>query len=819
MRIGHGHSWLLTPAWIVAATAVSWSARAEEAAPAPGLAEEHGGVVYSGEFDVGYRAFVVRPPHSAFPWVRPGSPANINRNNISKFEEYGRVPPGPYAEYLRVNLQTRDGTYESELRADNIGNNNQRFIFDATKAGEHYLTVMWDQIPHLYNTSAQSIWNGVGTNNLTTSVRIPGSTATANAVGIARMNAALAGRFNTIDVGIQRNKGAVAYRWTPDPNWDVRVAYSNEKREGTQIAGVAIGNLPATSIQHLQAPRPINDTTQIAKLGTQYFGATPWGGRYNVNLAGGASLYQNEYSSYTLENPFYDNSTAANRASFPQYARISLMPSNEAYNSTVTSGIDLPWKSRWNSTVQYTTMRQNDPFIPFTSNVNVYLPNGMPAFTTASLPASSLHGEVNTLLYNTNLTSQLGQDVRTTFRYRYYDNDNQTPELLLPRYVVEDSSQTLAGGLYRDGGSGRRSLAYSYTKQNVSEEAQWRPAKWATLGATAGWERWDRTRREANVTNEYLGRLTGDFKVDDWATLRSSVQYSERRYDNYDALSLARYVWYDPTNTTNGQGVTNINLRKFDLANRNQTKANVFLDLTPFSDTPLSGLTMSPTGGLRFESYPDDPNFFGLRKSNTWNAGIDSTYLFQDGSSITASYLHEIYDRSLVGGNQTTATILGTITAPPLNMYTSQTYEKVDTVIIAANIALIPGKLDMKTSYAVSVSNEDWNFAPYGSAPVPLCGGVACSGYPTVTTRFQRLDGSLKYTVDPTAVTQIGWSGEMFIKLRYIWENNRVSNWQQDLASPYLYLVDSGIARAISMGATNPNYNAQFVQLSLNARW
>ena len=56
--------------------------------------------------------------------------------------------------------------YWNELRADNIGYNNQRYIFDYSKAGEHYLTVSWDQIPHLYSTSAQNIWNGVGTNNL-----------------------------------------------------------------------------------------------------------------------------------------------------------------------------------------------------------------------------------------------------------------------------------------------------------------------------------------------------------------------------------------------------------------------------------------------------------------------------------------------------------------------------------------------------------------------------------------------------------------------------------------------------------------------------
>jgi hypothetical protein len=37
--------------------------------------------------------------------------------------------------------------------------------------------------------------------------------------------------------------------------------------------------------------------------------------------------------------------------------------------------------------------------------------------------------------------------------------------------------------------------------------------------------------------------------------------------------------------------------------------------------------------------------------------------------------------------------------------------------------------------------------------------------------------------------------------------------------SPYLYLVDQTVARLIDMGATNPNYDAQYVQISLNAKW
>ena len=123
----------------------------------------------------------------------------------------------------------------------------------------------------------------------------------------------------------------------------------------------------------------------------------------------------------------------------------------------------------------------------------------------------SLNGEVNTLLYNTNVTTQWTPEWRTTFAYRYYDNDNQTPELLLPHYVVEELVE------YRGSRPVNRPPRPGdvYTKQNASEEFQWRPTKWVTLGSSFGWEQWDRTRREANVTNEFIGRGTADFRFSD----------------------------------------------------------------------------------------------------------------------------------------------------------------------------------------------------------------------------------------------------------------------------------------------------------------
>ena len=841
---------LLTSAAFAVVTAAPFGSKAADGAADPNdFWAAHGGVSFSGEFEVGGRAFIQRPPKSAFPWVSPTNPTGGgNRSNRSKFEEYGEIPPGFFAEYLRLTLQTNDGTYWNELRADNVGYNNQRYIFDFSKAGEHYFTASWDQIPHLYSTSAQSIWSGVGTNNLTTSVNIPGSLTPQPAANTLStqgqrdlVTARLNGRFNTIDVGIQRDKGAVAYKWTPDANWDVKANYSHETRVGTQIMGFPIGGLG--NLQQMQVPRPVDDTTQIGKLTGQYFGPTPWGGHYNIQAGGGFSLFDNNYTSMTVQNPFSD---PTNAAIWPQQARLSLAPNNQAYNGVVTTGLDLPMKTRWNSTLQYTTMRQNDPFIPFTINPLLVLPAtsptnaGVRADSLAALPALSLNGEVNTLLYNTNVTTTWTPELRSTFRYRYYDNDNQTPELLMPAYTVEDAGTAASAGTST--GVPRRSLSMSYTKQNASQEFQWRPAKWATLGSSFGWEQWDRSRRDANVTNEFIGRGTADFKLYDVATLRTSAQYSERRYDKYDGVAMAQYTYYaafptSATVATNSNAGTNAFIRKFDMANRNQTKANAFLDITGPSGSVFRDFVITPTVGLRFEDYPDDPLFFGLKKSNTWNAGIDATYTFKPGNWVQASYLYETYDRFQAGSGTLTNSYFGVTNGLPANSslaaivaatnaFGSNTHEKVHTFMFAGNADIVPGVLDLKLAYTYAFSDENWDYGPYQNYSM-LANGTLAAGtlglvygpFPTVRNNYQRLDATLRHTVDPSIVSNLGFAGEVYLKARYVLERSSVDNWQQDMMSPYLYLVDRTVSRLIDMGTTNPNYTAQFVQLSLNAKW
>ncbi|EJW12403.1 Outer membrane protein precursor [Rhodovulum sp. PH10] len=784
---------------LVAPEAVPAAVPAVAPVAAPdGLLAEHGGVETFGVFEMGWRAFVDRPADYTRWWAAPGRPpGSAPSESIAKFDEYGTIRPGPYLQQLDFAARTKDGVYWSELRINDygtesfryVGTDNYRAVFDMMKAGEHYFTAEWDQLPHLYSTSAQSIWNGVGTNQLTTNV------ALGNNPTQAQVAAALNANLRTIDIGIDRNIGRASYRWTPDPNWDFQASYSNDHRTGTQVAGAIVGGLGNQQI--VQLPRPVDDTTQNAKASGQYFGDTPWG-HFNILTSGGVSLFTNEHDSYTYENPFF---SAANPSVFSPLGRVSLLPDNQAYTASMTTGVDLPYRTRYMGTFSYASMRQDEGFVPYTIN---------PFVVANALPSDSADARIDTMLINNVLTTRVTDDVKATFRYRYYDNDNKTPERLFPAYVSEDSSNNGIAA-----GSVRRNLAYAYTKQNASEDVTWRVTKTFNVGATAAWERYDRERREVAVTDELSGKIYGDWRAFDGGMFKTSYLYSQRRYDGvYDPQSLVRYTYWSSPDT---QTVTNFLMRKFDLADRDRHKAMAVFEL----DTPIPGLVVSPNAGLRFDDYLTDPygaGELGILKDNVWNAGIEVAYAVSPGLRLMAAYVHEQFDRDLVGSSTITALDGTTFPAGGTSRFFSNMREDVDTVVVSANVDIVPDSVDLGLSYAIAHGKEDWTAEPFGSN-TPCPSDTVCAPFPTYRTNYQRFEGVLRHKLDPDTIAKLGWSGDVTLKLRYLWERNQVADWQNDLASPYMYLIDASVARNIGMAAFNPNYDAQLVGGSVAFRW
>jgi MtrB/PioB family decaheme-associated outer membrane protein len=756
-----------------------------KAPPAPDTSWETHGIV-----EFGLLGYIQRPP--SVP-----SAADPSRSNIAGFERFGRVNNGPFLDYLYFGAGSRDGRYNVDLYAQNVGYNNQSYSLDLQKAGEHYLTLGWDQTPFLYGIGS-SIW-AAGGNALVTAVKFPTSPTTVPQE-TAINNTVLAAP--QIRIGTRRDTASVAYRYTPTPEWDFRADYAHQDRTGTLpqwgIIGTAFGS-PA-----VQMPRPVSDTTQTVNASGEYYGYTFFNTKYNVKVGYGGSFYQDDFSLFTWQNPFGNGTCTGSATCFPAFGFLSTPPNNEAQTVTVTSGVDLPFKSRYMGTVSYTMMRQNDAFGPETISPVVFnTASGkvVPSSTIPALPAASLNGAINTFLSNNVLYTQITPDLKSTLKYRYYDYDNETPVLFFPDYVLADVTlKNTPPDLPR------QNLVVSYIKQNASENLTWHPARWWSVGGEVGWERWDRTHMDVNVTNEVYGKVYTDAHLADVAVAHGSLQFAERRYETYDFLDyVAHFTYLSPTETVNSSL-----MRMFDMANRDRTQGKLWIDF--FGP---AGITVTPNLGVRLDDYGFDPVIgrFGVKQDNSGYAGLDFAMAVNRTFTLLASYTHEEHNEQMVGANasQINGTGVNTVTTA----FNASMLDQVDTVSAAVNIVVIPDTLDFKVSGTYAHDREHWDTAIVQGA-TPAASSFA--PFPDVTNDYTRVDAVVRYRVDPDLVRKLGWWGDVIAKLRYTWERNAVSNWQ-DLNQPDVFFVDNSATRMISLVAQNPNYNAQVIAASVAVKW
>ena len=146
---------------------------------------------------------------------------------------------------------------------------------------------------------------------------------------------------------------------------------------------MAFFSAPVSRGVRVDAPKPVADTTQNYGASGEYAGTSFWNQKFNVKVAYSGSTYTDDSSSYTVQNPFCPTGATnptcafAGTASAPT-ALMSLAPSNQANGASATTGVDLPFNSRYMGTVAYTNMQQNQQFLPFTLT---------PFSTTGGIPA------------------------------------------------------------------------------------------------------------------------------------------------------------------------------------------------------------------------------------------------------------------------------------------------------------------------------------------------------------------------------------------------------------------------------------------------
>ena len=745
---------------------------------------------FHGDVEVGGRFFLNNPQ-------RNGS-AYLGQQSLAKYYEYSDVRPGIFGNF-RLSTGTSDGLYQIDVGGKNVGYKDQSYYLDASKAGKLYFNFDWDQTPHLYSTSAQTFYQGLGTNNLTLP---PGFVRAATTAAIP---GSITPFLYTTDIGIQRKTASAQIRWTPDDAWDIKGDYSHLARTGTQVDGVVgFGTTGSFPYGPTQVPRPVDDTTQNFGLNGEYVGTSPWGKRFNLKVAYNGSVYTDNMSSYTIQDPLNTVPVPASGAT----AALSTWPSNNANGVGATLGADLPWKSRYVGTLNYTMMRQNTSFIPMSTQD-----------PTFPLPASSLNGAINTLLFNNIITTKITSDLTNKLTYRYYNFQNNTPMVAFLQGWISYDQPAGAGGIGTE--APISSLSLHYAKQNFSEGLNWRPTKQWNLGADYLYERYDWTQADVNNTQQNGGKVFADWKPTNWFTLRSSALYSQRRYGTYDYTD---YV----ANIQNPQGILlpiasstsffySSAYRQMFIDNRNEWKVNLAADVVV-----APGILITPTFKYQDDNYglnnsynavnPNPnvgPGELGLQDSRSWSAGIDANFRINADASFTVGYMYENYNQLLynsTGGGH------GANLAAPTTATAFQTTDQtvVNTVTAALKWSAIPDKVDTEFRYTVSRGVDTVHLA---SSPAPTGGN-----FPDYTTWFQRFDATASYKFDKSQVSQLGGKGELKAKVHYVFEKNSVSNWANDPVAPYDPLFASG-TQAIFMALDNPNYTVHMLMASLEYKW
>jgi MtrB/PioB family decaheme-associated outer membrane protein len=780
--------------------------------------------VYHGDFELGGRFFANDPNKNGI--------ASQGQKSLGKYYEYSDIKPGVFGDGW-LNGQTKDGLYNFDIWADNVGYNDQHYEAGVSKAGEYYFDIGWDQTPHIYSTNAQTLYSGLGGGALVLPpglsntlfgdagcVRVAGQQPAGCASGnpTAGQRAAIqrdiTNNLYTTDIGIRRDTAAVAFRWTPTDAWDISFNYSNMHRWGSQVEGVVFS--PGTSGVTAQVPKPVDDRTQNFGVNGEYKGTSPWGKAFTFKLGYSGSIYEESQDSYTVQNPFCGTGSgpgecARNGSPSSPLALMTLWPNNSAHGFNSTIGADLPFKSRYMGTVAYTWMRQNDSFIPSISPVIFTNAGNTVLGAPSALPASSLNGQINTFLSNNVVTTQITSELKSKLSYRYYNFDNNTPELFFNDWTLTDvKSANAVTATYAP----VNSISVSYTKQNAGAELVWSPTRQWNVGAGYGYERYNWTRADADVTHENAAKVFADYKPWSWLTARASYTASDRHYDTYNYRGfVGNFQWADPGCQTPAGCSTqyNVAMRQFYLDNRNRQigRFSVAVDV-------LRGLTVTPTFGYQDDNYSISATEAGLSRSQSIKSGVEVAYALNPYTTFLVAYMNEQYRQNL---KYTTANGGGTMTSA--NTWHADIVDHVDTVMTAVNWGAIPDKLDFRFSYTMSLSKDDQPIrADSGAQPAQGSGAAGTGGnFPDVKGQWSRLEALAKYTFDKDSVRMLGINGQAYAKLRYVWERNSVNNYDQDIMQAYMNPLINNTGFMTWMAYNNPNYNVHLIGASLGVKW
>jgi MtrB/PioB family decaheme-associated outer membrane protein len=771
----------------------------------------------------------------------------------AKFNEYRAVDNGLGVTLEEVILRGYKGPYHFLLEGQDLDREDRLAVMEGGRYGKYNLRLGWNQIPHHFAENApflgslqgDSYWafpdsvrkalldpefplgyvdlDDPGGRGCNYSASKPGDDPLA-----AQCSPTATGRANLLDLldhagrldlKVEREIGTVDISYTFFENFEARVNYLHENRDGFRAmsAGAYLRDSQGASnsgaglgedftLFGLEFPEPIDYKTDQLTFGLNYRQDS-----WHVDFAYRFVNFDNTIDHVTWDNPLLLDGGDADGDGFPgvdnvpggaALNRLNLFPSSMSHSLSFTAGIwDLPWNSRFTTTASWTRITQDDAFPAYTVNesLTVRVPgNPFDGERAVNVPlaAHDLDGQVDTLLVNAVISSRPIDPLSLNLKVNYYEYGNESDQISW----TEGWARIGESRWSKSGETGVVNRVPDWDRVRSSVDASWRFNKRTTLLADYTYEMYNRNNDRNADTNEHIvgGRIK--LRPVDWATLRAGYHWSDRKIDGgYSPYPAHEFFEWEE-------------LRMFDQADRTRHRADAYLGVDP-----IDRLSLGFAFKYRNDEY--DKSYYGLQERDGYTTGVDASYVFSDRASIFAYYSRDDYDSDSKiraktneeGGGEFDDFPPGPGTA---NDFVTAISDITNTVGGTVSIGLIPEKLTLDVgadySYAkTKFNNSNPNFVSGAPSPENTTSSATAYDWEDVKSKTTQVRAELNYH----------WTERLSTGFRYLYERYKLEDLMTDSVVPYGISPDTqgnALDYFIFMDANYSNYRAHLLSFTVS---
>jgi Putative outer membrane beta-barrel porin, MtrB/PioB len=720
---------------------------------------------------------------------------NTTGSKAALYDRYTRWPTNGPAFDADLNAERpSDGSYAA-VRASRISAEDQYYQAVYGKAGAYKAEIFVRDMPNVLSTDSKSIWNGVGSNNLSLKEGLVPAGSTPAQV------AAVSAAAPVITLGTERNKQGLSLSAYLTPHWSVYLNASDEERKGDRPYGgpffFDFDNLGGAILETI---KPIDDNTVNITAGARYAGSV-W--RFDFGYSG--SIYRDAYLSYSFQQPFTlgPSIVPGTQTSPLTQGQMSMEPNNEYNNLHATATHLLPMNGEASLTAGVGEMNQNDNLIPPTNctgtfgfssngtfNIGPQNPQLFPCSqwnTTVALSQQTANMLIVTTLTQATIVLQPTSDVSVRGGAKYYREDyrnqyvNFNPQNGSYGYVAENGGQ--ASIVPGDPGFWNpvtypnatdvqyESIPYSWQIIEGYGGADWKLSKHDTVGLTYTFDHYSPAHREVSYVDDNTIKLNWTDKSLKWLTFRFNYTYLKQSGSVYNSDPYAFAFFYNlpgfvPADDTPTAWTVNA-MRKYDISDRTENKVDLMATVMPRPD-------MTVTASFRGD-WNQYPTVIGRQGYDTtaamvqweWQPEVRTNVSLWGAIDHSSMHMANVNDAGAPLADDTPNDALGGPTYPLANRWWAADEERNWSGGAALSHYFRAVRLDLNWNYLSSRGITSYNYASPTALTFPYTPAEAGNQFPAMTYVVNSLTGSVTVPLNDRA------------SLRFYdyYEHGQISDW------------------------------------------